>query len=1016
MFPTAAVSRLEKFGLAARRFLLVLGCGLSVACSSAAEDGVTSEDGGTPSGGFAGASNAAAGAAVGAASGTASGGTEPGAAGDASGGTGGTPPLADPFEIVAEGSAVDLFVDEADDPAVIRVVNDLKSDIERVSGMVPQVKSTTAGLSSRAIIVGTLGKSPVLDALVAAGKLDVSAVEGRWESFAVQAVDKPVSGVERALVIAGSDRRGAIFGVYDISEAIGVSPWYWWADVQPIRRDVVVVDGSPRQQGEPTIKYRGIFINDEENLSAWSTQIEPGKKVGPEVYKKVFELLLRLKANLLWPAIKAVSDPFNKYPENGANADAYGIITSSSFANVKEWNAWAAVHRVDGVNPTYDYSVHQKIVYDFWDSLVTPNAKYERSYSVGMRGMNDTPMLSVNAPSTPERVDLLGQILLDQQKIFEARVPSELRPPLQTFMPYKETLDLYNEGLKVPDDVTLLWPEDNHGYVRQTPNAAERARGGGSGIYYHISYWGPPNQSYLWLNTTPLSLVREELQKGIDTGSKHFLMLNVGDIKPAELGLEFAMRFAYRATDYDDSNVQRFVERLASRDFSPDYAADIADIVMRYFQINIARRPEFMKKGIYSLTSYGDEGHRRWGELNDLLKRAEAISKKLPAERVDAFYEMVLFPLRATKLTLQKFVAADTADLYAAQGRRRSVRKRQDSAKSAHAAVLAELEYYNTALAAGKWNKIMNPFNPNMPGIGGLPDMADVPAPATGSALGVVVEGQAAEGAASLQFSSYTEDVRFVDVFTKTDATFAWSSAVSDSWIKLSQSSGTINDEQRLEVSIDWAQVPAGSSSGTLEIKGASSTQSIAVKVHNPAAPSKTDLQGYVEANGYVAIEVERFSTRSDREGSAWRVLSGLGRSGDSVKVFPDISDAVTAQIPTKAASLGYQIYFFSTGKFPVTVYRVPTLNAVGGCRFALGLDDAAPTIVTGVKSVNEAAWRTSLLEQIEKLQTTIDVKTPGYHTLHLYKVDPSIVVDRIVIDTGGLQPSYLGPPESYWH
>lgn len=1010
------MKNLEKLIVPGRCASLFLACAVALACSNDPDARDTSTEGGSDTGGgssSAGNDSSAGGRAT---SGHANGGSESGVAGDASGGTGGNAPVYDPFELVSAGSAVDLFVDNADDPAVIRVVNDLKSDIERVSGIVPQIKNATSELSSRAIIVGTLGKSPVIDALVAAGKLDVSAVEGRWESFAVQAVDNPVSGVERALVIAGSDRRGAIFGVYDISEKIGVSPWYWWADVQPLHRDAIEVDGAARQQGEPTIKYRGIFINDEENFAAWSTSVDPGKKVGPEVYKKVFELLLRLKANLLWPAIKGASDPFNKYPENGANADHYGIITSSSFANIKEWNAWAAAHKVDGVTPTYDYSVHQKIVYDFWDSMVTPNAKYERSYSVGMRGMNDTAMLSVNKPSVPERVDLLGQILLDQQKIFAARVPAELSPPLQTFMPYKETLDLYNEGLKVPDDVTLLWPEDNHGYVRQVPSAEERTRGGGSGIYYHISYWGPPNQSYLWLNTTPLTLVREELQKGIDSGSNHFLMLNVGDIKPAEIGLEFAMRFAYRATDYDDSNVAAFVERLAARDFSPDYAADIADIVMRYFQINIARRPEFMKKGIYSLTSYGDEGHRRWGELNDLLKRAEAISKKLPAERVDAFYEMVLFPLRASKLTLQKFVAADTADLFAAQGRRRSVKQRQESAASAHAAVLAELDYYNTKLAGGKWNKIMNPFNPNMPGIGGLPETAAIPAAAAGSALGVVVEGQAAEGAASLQFSSYTEDVRFVDVFTKTDATFDWSSAVSDSWIKLSQSSGTIDDEQRLEVSIDWDAVPAGDSSGTLKISGASATKSIAVNVSKPATPSKTELRGYVEANGYVAIEAERFSSRSDRGDSAWRVLSGLGRSGDSVKVFPEVADAITTQIPSRAASLDYRIYFFSTGPFPVTVYRVPTLNATGDCRFAIAVDDAAPTIVTGVKSVNEAAWRTTLLEQIEKLQTSIEVKTPGYHTLHLYQVDPSIVVDRIVIDTGGLQPSYLGPPESYWH
>jgi hypothetical protein len=992
--------------------LLIVACVFVAACSS--DEDVAARGTGGAAGSSAvvgsGGSITAGNAAIAGSAGV-------GGGGASEGGAAGSTHQPDPFSVVADGRAVDIFVDAVDDPAVIRAVNDLQTDIERVSGVLPKVKNSTSELSSRAIFVGTLGKSPTIDALVATGKLNVSDVKGRWESFAVQAVDAPVDGVERALVIAGSDRRGSIFGVYDISEAVGVSPWHWWADVAPLHQDVVMVDGAPRQHGEPSIKYRGIFINDEENLAAWSGQLDPGKKMGPETYKKVFELLLRLKANLLWPANHKVSDPFAKYPENAKNADAYGVVIHTSFANVKEWNSWASTHPVDGVTPTYDYSVYPKVVYDWWDSLVAPTGQYEGAYcSFGMRGHGDKPMLAEKAPTTEDKVALIGKILEDQQELVTKRVASKFGPPLKAFMPYKEALELYNAGVVVPDDVTLLWPEDNHGYVRQIPSDAERKRGGGSGTYYHLSYWGPPNQSYLWLNSTPLTLVREELQKALDTGAKEVLVLNVGDIKPAEIGIEFAMRFAYRASDYGESNVAKFVERLAARDFSPDYAPDIAEIVMSYFQINIARRPEFMKKGVYSVLNFGDESNRRLTELTDLERRAEAISKKLPASRADAFYEMVLFPLRASRLTLQKYVSADLTDAYALQGRRKSVKKRQDVAKAAHASVMAELEYYNTKLASGKWNKIMNPFNTQAPVIEAVPALADVPAAATGSALGVVVEGQAKEGPATLQFSTYTEDVRFVDIFSKTDAGFTWSAAVSNSWIKLSKSSGTIDDEQRLLVSIDWAAVPSGASTGTITISAASTTKVIDVKVSNPATPSKTELTGYVEANGYVAIEAEHFSANSSRGGAEWRVQTGLGRNGDSVKIFPDLSSSITDQFMTKSASLDYKIYFFSTGKFEVTIYRLPTLNALGQCRLALSLDDSAAKIVSGVNSVNDTAWRTTLLEHIEKLTTTIEVKTPGYHTLHLFKVDPSMIVDRIVINTGGLQPSYMGPPESYRH
>jgi len=999
-------------------------CALAAACSG----GGSGSDGAGGTGNGAGGGDTASAGSGGLAGTPSSGGSFTnggGGVGEAgAGGTGGVNAQPIPFDLVAGGTAVDIFVDSADDGAVIRAVSDLQADVLRVSGMKPQVKNSTAGLSKRAILVGTLGKSPVIDALVKAGKLDVDRVQGKWEAFAVQAVDSPVDGVDSALVIAGSDRRGSIYGVYDISEAIGVSPWYWWADVTPEHKDTVTVDGAARQAGEPSIKYRGIFINDEENFAAWSAgKIDPGKRVGPETYKKLFELLLRLKANYLWPAMHNYSAYFNQYPENARNADAYGIVMGSSHAemllrnNPKEWPAWATAHVSNGVTPTYDYSAYPSVVRGFWDARVQTNGKYENSYSVGMRGEGDTPMISVKATTMPEKVALLQTIIGDQRDILTQRVPAALGPTLQIFTPYKEVLDLYNAGLQVPDDVSLLWPEDNHGYVRQLSSDAERQRSGGSGVYYHLSYWGPPHQSYLWINSTPLTLMREELRKAYDTGASRLLIVNVGDLKPAEIGLEFAMRFARRPDDYGETNVEDFVTQLASRDFSSSQAQEIADIVMGYFQLNIARRPEFMTKGIYDLVDYGDEAHRRLTELAGLLTRAEAVSQKLPADRVDAFYEMVLFPLRASKLTLEKYVNADAADLYAAQGRRKSVTKYRDAATAAFDAIATELAYYNTQLASGKWNKIMNPYNAIMPMIEGLPTLAAVPAAATGNPMGVVVERQTQEASsASLYFSSYTQDTRFIDIFTKADAGFKWTATPSASWIKIDKSSGTLTDEQRLHVSLDWATVPADNPTGTITISGPSSTKTINVKVSNPASPTRDDLQGYVEANGFVAIEAEHFTSSTSRGNAQWRVQTGLGRNGDSVKVFPDLSPSVTAQFATTSPSLDYQIYFFSTGKFPVTLYRVPTLNQSGSCRIALAMDGEAEQIVTGVHSVNEAAWRTTLLEHIEKLTTTLDVTTAGYHTLHLYKVDPSMVVDRIVIDTGGAQDSYLGPPESYRH
>ena len=1007
--------------------LLVGICVLGGACT-ACSSGSSGEDGhaGAPS--AAGGATSTGGDGVGAFAGSAAGqnsanGGAPGTAGVGAGGStagsGGASPPRDPFDIVAAGTAVDIYVDATDSPSVVRAAADLRADVQRVSGVAPVIKNSTAELSATAVMVGTLGKSPAIDALASAGKLDTTGVTGKWESAVIQAVSNPVPGVTRALVIAGSDRRGTIYGIYELSQRIGVSPWYWWADVAPTPATTITVDGSVFKQGEPSVKYRGIFINDEENFSTWAgTKVDAGKKPGPETYKKVFELLLRLKANFLWPAMHPVSDEFNKYPENAANAELYGIVMGSSHPEmmlrnyVKEWGPWAKAHG----SPSYDYSVNPQTIYDYWDARVQANGKYENGYSVGMRGEHDSGLVAVNAPTTADKVTLMQKIFADQRKILANRVDPDVTKLFQVFTPYKEVLPIYNAGLKVPDDVTILWAEDNHGYVRQLPSAAERLRSGGAGVYYHISYWGAPT-SYLWLNTTPPTLVREELQKAYDSGANKLWVINVGDIKPSEVGLEFAMRFAWRVTDWTESNVADFVTAMATRDFGSSTAAEISDIVMRYYQINIARRPEFMGKSTFNYVNYGDEGQKRLDELSALLARASAVSDGLPANKKDAFYEMILYPLRASKLQNEKYIAAGKAELYASQGRTASVTKYRTLSTTAYDAIRSDLTYYNNTLAGGKWQKMMDPYNggDGQPVIEGMPSLPAVPA--SSGTLGVAVEGQSTgDQTPTLEFSVYTDDRRFIDVFTKGASGFSWTATSSQPWIKLTKLSGTITDEDRLWASIDWATAPAGDSSGTITITAGAVTKSISINASNPATPTRSDLVGYVESNGYVAVEAENFTQKMDRGGAEWRVFKQLGRNGDSVKVLPDVSASITSNLPTASPELDYKIYFFSTGAFPVTVYRIPTLNTTGACRLAIGLDSAAPQTLTFVHSAEESKWGNNVLEQIEKVSGTIQVSAPGYHTLKLWKIDPSMAVDRIVVDTGGLRPSYMGPPESYHH
>ncbi|MET9970097.1 glycosyl hydrolase 115 family protein, partial [Streptomyces sp. NPDC006356] len=516
------------------------------------------------------------------------------------------------FPLVQGGTAVELYVDAADDPAVIRAAGDLQADIERVSGVRPVLRHTlpeqaAAGL----VLVGTLGASPVLDRLVARGRLDVTRVKGRWEASVTQVVERPLPGVERALVIAGSDRRGTVYGIYDTSERIGVSPWYWWADVPVPRRETVTVPSGPLKRYEPSVRYRGVFINDEQNLTTWSHRTqEPDKNIGPETYKRVFELLLRLKANYLWPAMHPYSDFFNKHRENPELADRYGIVVGSSHPEallrngVHEWEPWAKEHPgADGTLPVYDYTVNPAVISDYWRARAKQNASYESSWTIGMRGLHDSALETKYATTIPEKVAVMNDIIADQRRILAEEVGAAAEP--QIFIPYKEVLELYNAGVQVPDDITLIWPDDNHGNMRQLPNDAERARAGGNGIYYHLSYWGRP-KSYLWLDTTQLAKVWQELRRVYEHGVDRMWIFNVGDVKSIETGLSFSMDMAWDVDRWGAEDVGGFLAEWSGRQFGRRYGREIAAIRSEYYRLAAERRPEFIDPGVFSVIHHGD--------------------------------------------------------------------------------------------------------------------------------------------------------------------------------------------------------------------------------------------------------------------------------------------------------------------------------------------------------------------------------------------------------------------------
>lgn len=961
------------------------------------------------------------------------------------------------FPLFQDGAAADILVSAEDYPQIVRVAGDLRDDVNRVTGETPKVVNNEKDLGKYAVIVGSVDKSQTIRRLMEEGKLDeAKGIAGKWESYVIKTVETPAPGVEKALVIAGSDKRGAIYGVYDLSQQIGVSPYYWWADVTPKVQKQILLPDTVKLEGEPSVKYRGIFINDEKNFTNWSKQFQDSQTPGQPnagAYERVFELLLRLKANTLWPAMHNYSDAFNRYEdENGISvnaklADSYGVIMGASHCemllrnNEGEWSRWANQNKdkydAKGT-PSYDWTKNPQALEAYWRERVRKNKDFEGIYNIGMRGIHDTGMAfgGLTNPTLADKIAALQEVIDCQRRILSEELGKPADQIPQAFIPYKEAATFYNgdentPGVKIPDDVILMWADDNHGFVRQYPTEAEKQRSGGSGIYYHVSYWGVNYTSYLWLNTTPLSQMYEELRKAYDTGSQKYWILNVGDIKPSEISLEFFMNMGWDIDQYNDTNIDSFLTKAARRDFLTDEAtsAEIADIMTKYYQYNIAKRPEFQgyeasnPDGTYSIVSYGDEGQIRVDQLNGLVQRAEAIYSSMDAERKDAFYQMVYYPLRASTDNLEMNIYWQKNQLYAQQGRYGSVGKYEELSMQAYYDIIKDLTYYNKTMQDGKWDGIINPYVKNIPTVLGPREFAKVSENAAGSGIGAVCEGQKLpEDPIVMRYSSMSDCRRFIDIYSREEAANSWDIEVSDDFIVPSKRSGTVEVEDRVWVGIDWSKAQAGENTGTITVKD---QKGFAKSFQVSAYKADEGLTGrtYMEDNGVVSIEAEHYTESMAKNGSEWRLVENWGRSGDAMKVYPDVADRIDENFAENSAQLKYDIYFTSAGVFTGHFYRIPTLNEGNTgdgerktCRTAVGLEGTEPSLLRGISTAVDVSepWIRGTLEQVEKLPFTIKVEEPGLHTLTVYQSDAGMAFDKIIINTGGEQSAKLGPPESF--
>lgn len=914
--------------------------------------------------------------------------------------------------------SIPLYLSSEDYPGVIKVAKLFREDIERVTDLGPEIFIDEIPKSKEIVIIGTLGKSKIIDKLVKNKKINVEDISGKWETFLIQTIENPLPGIDRALVIVGSDKRGTIYGMFDLSEKIGVSPWYWWADVPPQKKENIYILPGKHSSGEPAIKYRGIFINDEDPaLGGWVREKFGG--FNSKFYEKVFELILRMKGNYLWPAMwgKAFYDDD---PENPILADEYGVVIGTSHheplmrAHV-EWSRYGSGR--------WNYELNEEKLKEFWREGIRRMDGYESIVTIGMRGDGDEPMTEGTA------IELLERIVKDQREIIEEVTGKTASEVPQDWALYKEVQDYYDKGMTVPDDVTLLLCDDNWGNVRRLPKLDAPPRSGGYGMYYHFDFVGGP-RSYRWLNTSPIQRIWEQMHLCYRYGIEQIWIVNVGDIKPMEFPIQFFLNYAWDPEGLPARSLPEYTKKWVTQQFGNKYVDEITDILTKYTKYNGRRKPESLDSLTYSLINYR-EAERVVTDYNKIAFEAEDIYQKLPSEYKDAYYQLILFPVKACANLGEMHVTVGKNYLYAKQGRAATNIMAQKAINLF--AKDAELtEYYHTKMADGKWNHMMSQPHIgytywNNPPENIMPPVKEIKIPKS-KEMGVAIEGsdkwwpEEVENAVLPEFDCYNQQKYYIEIFNRGSIPFNYKIKCKKPWIIVSEEEGKIDKESRIWIEIDWGKAPEGKNSALIAITGPDSTEQVTVEatINNPKSPRPERIEGFVESNGYVSMEAEHYSKATGKGNISWLVIPDLGRTLSVVTPVP-----VTAKKQTPGSDsphLEYKMYLFNSGKIKVKASFSPTQNFhnTEGLHYGISFDDEKPQIMNVHKNDTipdwkyPPTWNQAVMENIKIITSDHFIENPGEHTLKFWMVDPGLVLQKIVVETEEIPFSYLGPPESF--
>jgi hypothetical protein len=811
-----------------------------------------------------------------------------------------------------------IVYDENDFIVIKKTADFLSNDIEVTTGKHPIVINQKP--HGNVIILGTLGKSNIIDQFVSEKKIDVSGIKGGWEQFIIKRLQKPLPGIEQALVIVGSDRRGTVYGAFTLSEAMGVTAWKWWADV-PVKKQnqlYVVKDSISKS---PSIKYRGIFINDEDwGLKPWSARNfeKDLGDIGPKTYAQVCELLLRLKGNMFAPAMHSCTGAFYSHPESKVVADEYGIIVTTSHCEPLLFNNAAKSEWDSKRDGEWNYARNKDVILKKMDDRVREASPYENIYTMAMRGVHDEGLRG--NLTNEEKVNVLAQVMTDQREVLKKYLKKPITDIQQIFVPYKETMDVYELGLQVPEDITLVWVDDNYGYIKRLSNADEQKRSSGAGVYYHTSYLGPPHD-YLWLNTTPPVLMYEELMKAYNTGANRYWLVNVGDIKPAELVMQTFFDFAWNVEQYDFTSINHHQSQYLASIFGAKYENTLQDILDTYYRLAWSRKPEFMgwerewdapkyrdiANTDYSFQNYND-AEQRLTDYERISGLANKIMNELPVNSRPAFFELVAYPVMGSYQMNRKFLLAQLNSEQMKVNNLPAANWASEQAKAAFDSIDNLTKTYNTMLN-GKWNDMM---------------------------------------------------------------------MLAPGWVAKYQNMPKV-----------------------VFTEGAGST---------PVDLSPQNRKNKLE--GCTVIDLKKFKNKISTNNHTLRLIEGIGYDWNAIQLG-EATEQTTDPNDLNGTRFEYEFSGVTVDTVTVYVYSVPfwALHKGKSTQYGISVDGQPAFIAKNDHKEFSESWKDRVLQNgalsIAKFPVNRNMKN---HTLILTCGDPGVMIQRIIVDWGGLKDSYVGP------